>query len=181
MLSKLIRQKIEEKFGHQLRYSKQCDALAAHIQEVCKMAISASTLCRLLGFVKNSAQPREYSLDILAAYIGHHSWGHLLRTLEKGGEETEKIIASLRPEQVRKGQTVLLAYEPGKKIELKKEGTAFLVVTSNEKKLLPNDTVTFQVIELHYPLTLTNLFREGNGLGRLQLATVSGVTAIKKG
>ena len=180
MLSKLIREKIENRYGNPIRYSKQCDALSAHIAEVCKTNISASTLRRLLGFVKNKAQPREYSLDILAAYVGHKSWGHLLRSLEKGNEEQEKIITSLKPEQIKKGQPVLLTYEPGKKIELKKDGTTFLVVSSNDKKLQPNDQVTFQVIEVHYPLTFTNLLHEGNSLGRVQLATVSGVTSIKR-
>ena len=144
------------------------------------MTISASTMRRLLGFVKNSAQPREYSLDILADYVGHKSWAHLLRSLEKGNEEVEKIITSLRSEQVRKGQPVVLTYEPGKKIELRKEGTTFLVISSNDKKLIANDRVTFRVIELHYPLTFTDLFREGNSIGRVQLATVSGITSIKR-
>ena len=96
MLSKLIRQKIDERFkerhGTALRYSKQCDALAAHIQEVCKTTISPSTLRRLLGFVKNTFQPREYSLDLLAEYVGYKSWTNLLKSLEHDDGEEVKMI-----------------------------------------------------------------------------------------
>lgn len=181
MLSKLIRQKIEEKFGHPLRYSKQCDALATHINEVCRLTISPSTLRRLLGFVKNKAQPRDYSLDILAAYVGHKSWPHLLATLDGNREKPEKAIEKLSTSQVKKGQKVLIAYEPGKQIETERTGSGFVVVSTNDKKLQLNDEVDFRVIELHYPLTFTSVVREGKNIGRVQVATVSGVTAIQKG
>ena len=178
MLSKLIRQKIEEKFGHSLRYSKQCDTLAAHIQEVCKLTISPSTLRRLLGFVKNKAQPRDYSLDILAAYVGHKSWTHLLAALDSGGNKPEKAIEKLKPAQVKKGQAIQITYEPGKEIVIKKNGSTFNIVASNDKKMQVNDEVNFMIVELHYPLTLTHFLREGKSLGRVQVATVSGVTKI---
>lgn len=180
MLSKLIRQKIEEKFGHQIRYSKQCDALAAHITEVSRLTISPSTLRRLLGFVKNKAHPRDYSLDILAAYIGHKSWTHLLATLDGNRETPEKAIEKLNASQVKKGQTVLLAYEPGKQVEIEKTGAVFKVLSTNDKKVQLNDVVDFRIIELHHPLTFTSVMREGKGIGRVQVATVSGITAIKK-
>ena len=181
MLSRLIRQKIEEKFGHQLRYSKQCDALAAHITEVSKLTISPSTLRRLLGFVKNKAQPRDYSLDILAAYVGHKSWAHLLATLDGNREQPEKMIEKLSATQVKRGQTIQIAYEPGKLVEIEKAGVGFTVLSTNDKKIQLNDEVNFRIIELHYPLTFSSVMRSGKSIGRVQVATVSGVTAIKKG
>jgi hypothetical protein len=180
MLSKFIRQKIEEKFGHALRYSKQCDALAAHINEVCKLTISPSTLRRLLGFVKNKAQPRDYSLDILAAYVDHKSWTHLLAALDGNREIPEKAIEKLSATQVKKGQAVQIAYEPGKQVEIRKVGATFNVLSTNDKKILLNDVVDFRLIELHYPLTFTSVIREGKNIGRVQVATVSGVTGILK-
>lgn len=184
VLSKLIRQRIEDRFkerhGTSLRYSKQCDALAAHIQEVCKTNISPSTLRRLLGFVKNSFQPREYSLDILAEYVGYKSWTHLLKSLEHGEGEEVKVIEKLKPTQVKSGQTVRVSFEPGRQVSIKKENAAYHVVASNEKKLLSGDEVEFRVIELHYPLTFTRVVRGGRDIGRVQVATFSGVTSITK-
>lgn len=181
MISKFIRERIEERYGHPLRYSKQADALAAHIFEVCKLTISASTLRRLLGFVNNKSVPRTYSLDVLAEYLGHKSWEDLLRSLEKGSVPSEKIIISLKPEQLKSGQLVVISYEPGKKVELRKTKNSFLVTFSNEKVLLLNDEVRFQQMELHYPLTFDQVVRAGKSIGRRQIATVSGITAIAKG
>ena len=181
MLSKLIRQKIEEKFGHPLRYSKQCDALATHIQEVCKLTISPSTLRRLLGFVRNKAQPRDYSLDILAAYVGHKSWTHLLAALDGNREAPEKAIEKLSASQVKKAQVIQITYEPGKQVEIEKTGPSFKVLSTNDKKIQLNDVLDFRLIELHYPLTFTSVTRDGKKIGRVQVATVSGVTGIQKG
>jgi hypothetical protein len=185
VLSKLIRQKIDDRFkerhGTALRYSKQCDALAAHIQEVCKTTISPSTLRRLLGFVKNTFQPREYSLDILAEYVGYKSWTHLLKSLEHGEGEAVKVIEKLKPTQVKSGQTVQVGFEPGRQVSIKREGGAYRVIASNEKKLSLGDEVEFRIIELHYPLTFTRVVRGSKDIGRVQVAAFSGVTSITKG
>jgi hypothetical protein len=180
MLSKIIKEKVEQRFGNQLRYSKQCDALALHVSKECRTSVSASTLRRLLGFVKGTGEPRLYTLDIIAMYIGHKDWEHLLASFEKGEPEKEISLEKLSPHQIKSGQGIKITYQPGKIIELKKIGQSFQVVNSNEKKLILNDEIKFHTLELHYPVTFTNLFREGNSMGRLQLATVSGVTSIRK-
>ena len=181
MLSKLIKDKIHIKFGQIVRYPKDCNGLAEHISASCKTKISASTIKRLYGFVKgNSQEPRIYTLDIISSYLGYKGWEQLLQSLDNSGERETKEIEKLKPEQVGKGQSVILTYEPGKKIELKKDGTTFLVVSSNDRKLLLNDEVKLRVLELHHPLTFTYLIRNGESLGRVQLATVSGITSIRK-
>jgi hypothetical protein len=86
----------------------------------------------------------------------------------------------LKPEQIKRGETVELKYQPGKVIELKKIENIFAVVSSNEKRLQLNDEVKFNLLELHYPLTFTHLIREGKSLGKFQLAMVSGITSIRK-
>lgn len=163
-----------------MRYPKDCEALAQHISHHCKTRISGSTLRRLYGFVKGIREPRAYTLDIIAEYLGYKSWELLLRSFEKEEKRSEKIIERLSPQQVKAGQVVEVCYEPKKVIELKKQGNVFTVVSSNEKKLHLNDEVKFTLLELHYPLTFTYVMRQGNSIGRLQVATVSGVTSIRK-
>ncbi|MFN8323982.1 MAG: hypothetical protein U0T74_15060 [Chitinophagales bacterium] len=180
MLSKIIKEKIHHRFGNEVRYPKDCESLAQHISHHCKTPISGSTLRRLYGFVKGIQEPRQYTLDIIAQYLGHKGWPQLLASLEGTEQETEKLLEKLKPEQIRKGQSVVLTYEPAKKIELRKSGTTFLVVSSNEKKLHLNDEVRFRVLELHYPLTFTYLLRNGESIGRVQLAIVSGIISIQK-
>ena len=185
MLSKLIKDKINERFaqsgfGQSVRYPKDCTALADHISSTCKTKISGSTLKRLYGFVKGTQEPRLYTLDIISAYLGFKGWEHLLQTLDKSDSGESKGLEKLKPEQLRKGQNVFLGYEPGKKIEIQKQGNSFLVLSSNDRKLLMADVVTFGIIELHHPLTFTGVSRKGESLGKIQIATVSGITSIRK-
>ena len=179
MLSKLIKQKIRERYGHDVRYPRDCEPLANHITEVCQAKISASTLRRLMGFVNGMNEPRLYTLDVIAEYLGYQLWNELLASLEPGASEPEPVIDMLRPEQVKNGQAIQVAYEPARVIEVRKVGGSLQVVSSNEKRLLLNDEVRFRLLVLHYPITFTHHFRDGSSLGKLQLATVSGITSIK--
>jgi hypothetical protein len=180
MLSKLIKQKIQERHGQAVRYPKDCDRLADHISEVCRATLSASTLRRLMGFVNGMNEPRLYTLDVIAEYLGYKGWDELLASFESTYSEPEPVIEKLNPEQVKNGQAIRLTYEPAKVVDIKKKGALFVVVSTNEKRLLVNDDVKFRTVELYYPLTFTCLLRAGNNLGRVQLGAVSGITSIKK-
>jgi hypothetical protein len=182
MLSKIIKGMIEQKFGP-VRYPKDCDVLSAKISEACKTSISSSTLKRLFGFTKTKGmeQPRLYTLDIISTYIGYGCWEELIASLDKGEDVSQKTLEKLKPQQIKTGESITITYEPRKVIEVKKKEGIFKVVSSNEKQLLLNDEVKFKLLELHYPLTLTHVIRNGNSIGRIQLATVSGITSIKKG
>ena len=182
MLSKVIKEKLNQRFsqGQGVRYPKDCDSLASHISQACKTQISGSTLRRLFGFVKGVHEPRQYTLDILAEYLGYKSWQLLLNSFEKEEMRGEKIIERLSSQQVKTAQVLMIKYEPKKVVELKKRGNGFHVVSSNEKKLLLNDEVKFTLLELHYPLTFTHVIRQGSSIGRLQVTTVSGIICIEK-
>jgi hypothetical protein len=78
MLSPAIKNKIEERFGQRIRYSKDCEILSISIEKICNKKISATTLKRMFGFAKNIEKPRIYTLDVLAAYIGFVDWSSVL-------------------------------------------------------------------------------------------------------
>jgi len=83
MITNIIRQKIEARFGKAIRYSKDCEGLANSINKVCFERISTTTLKRLFGFAKNVEQPRLYTLDVIATYVGYKDWSSLLANIEK--------------------------------------------------------------------------------------------------
>jgi hypothetical protein len=60
MLTESIKKQIEVKYGHAIRYPKDCENLAIHITSEIKSNISASTLKRLFGFVKSESKPMYY-------------------------------------------------------------------------------------------------------------------------
>jgi hypothetical protein len=91
MITAAIRQKIEARYGRPLRYSKDCEGLANSINKFCHERVSVTTLKRLFGFAKSVVQPRLYTLDVIAVYIGYKDWSSLLANIEK----IENITASV--------------------------------------------------------------------------------------
>ena len=82
MIPDAIRKKIEARFGKPIRYSKDCEALAYSINKISSDRISATTLKRLLGFAKSIEQPRLFTLDLIAIYVGYNDWSSLLANIE---------------------------------------------------------------------------------------------------
>jgi N-acetylneuraminic acid mutarotase len=74
MLSAETKKKIESIYGEEIRYPKDCEALAISISSKTGYHISSSTLKRLLGFVKTVSKPNQYTLDTIAAYLNYNSW-----------------------------------------------------------------------------------------------------------
>ena len=180
MLSKIIKDSIAEKFGREIIYVKDCSELAEHITQTCKTPISASTVQRLFGFVKGIREPRLYTLDIAARYLGMKNWKHLLSTLDKTADDTIRVIEKIKSSQIKTGETIHIGYEPSKEVSIKRVGSTYVVVASSDKKLQVNDVVEFSLAELHYPLTFSQVIRVGKNIGRVQVATVSGLTLITK-
>ena len=98
MVTAAIRQKIEARYGKPLRYSKDCEGLANSINKSCHERLSVTTLKRLFGFAKSVEQPRLYTLDVVAAYIGYKDWSSLLANIEK--TENINVPADTNPKQV---------------------------------------------------------------------------------
>src|ERR1700733_13556079 len=112
MLSEIIKHKIEQKAGQRIRYSRDCDSLAEKILSECKCSISRSTLRRLFGFVKSTKEPRIYTLDILASYIGYGTWDELLLSLNARAATAKKEIIELKPQRLKRGEKFELSYKP---------------------------------------------------------------------
>jgi hypothetical protein len=184
MLSKVIKEMIEAKFGHPVRYPKDCELLSVHITDVCKTSISGSTLKRLFGFakVKPNEQPRTYTLDIISAYIGYECWEKLAGSLLKGTTEPAHIeLQELQATKAKKGESFLLGFGAGKEVSVEYLGkNQFLVLTSTDTRIQKNDRLDFSEATLHYPLMLREIFRADKNTGEYVLGKVSGLTSIRK-
>lgn len=73
-LYKLLRKDIENKFGKEVLYAKDCDLLAKEINKKIKRQISGSTLKRFFGIVKSGFKPSKYTLDTLSQFLGYTDW-----------------------------------------------------------------------------------------------------------
>jgi N-acetylneuraminic acid mutarotase len=94
MLTESIKNKITVQYGHQIRYSKDCENLAFHITEKVGANISASTVKRLFGFVKTTSKPNNYTLDIIARYLDAKNWDDLVKSSDTSITLNKKTITN---------------------------------------------------------------------------------------
>ncbi len=181
MLSEIIKKKIEQKAGQLIRYSRDCDTLAEKIQTDCKCRISSSTLKRLFGFVKGEKEPRAYTLDILANYIGHPSWDELLLSFNAEGSQAPKEISELKIPKLKPGQKFELSFKPNIIITVEYIGkSTFKVLTAKNSRLKEGDVFKASVITLHHPLFILEVESGGKRESRIIEGKVSGVISIRK-
>lgn len=81
-------EKVEEKYPFEVLHSKDCDNLAKDILQVTGERVSGSTIKRLFGFIKTKSNPNNYTLNVLAKYIGNEDYQCFLKTYQLA--ETDK-------------------------------------------------------------------------------------------
>jgi hypothetical protein len=181
MLSEIIKKKIEQKAGQRIRYSRDCDTLAEKILSDCKCSISSSTLKRLFGFVKGEKEPRAYTLDILAAYIGYPSWDELLHSFNTEGSQARREISELKPSKLKPGEKFELSYKPNTIITIEHIGKSkFKVLAVKNSRLKEGNVFKAAVITLHHPLFVLEVEGDAGKEGKMIEGKISGITSIKK-
>jgi N-acetylneuraminic acid mutarotase len=93
MLTEKIKKQIQEVYGQEIKYPRDCEGLAACIKEKTGNNISSSTLKRLYGFVRTSNNPSKYTLDTIAMYIGFSDWD----SYEKLNYSEKEKVESTQP------------------------------------------------------------------------------------
>jgi len=184
MLSKVIKNMIEDKFGQPVRYPRDCDALSSHISKECKTGLSGSTLKRLFGFTKRKGneQPRLYTLDIISDYLGHKGWEDLSKKLMIGETPSDYIeLEELVPEKIKRGEIIRLGYENHIEVALMYLGKQqFEVIESTDKKLNPGFLLKFKKAVAHYPLPIAEILDGKLNTGPYVVGKVSGITYIRR-
>ena len=181
MVSKHIKTEIERVFGREIRYPLDCEALAIDISQRCNVSISASTLKRFFGFVTGT-EPRAYTLDVLAKYIGFKYWEDYLESLSVKTDSSEFVkIEELNIASLEKGDKYEFRYEPSRIVVFEYKGdNVCCVVDSVNSKLHVGDVFTITTIAVDYPLLISSVLRNGVNQGSLAVGKVSGITSIKK-
>ncbi len=72
----LLKREVEKKFGNEIRYSRDCNALSADIFQKTNRQLSVSTLKRFWNIVNREGNPSKYTLDTISLYCGHKDWEH---------------------------------------------------------------------------------------------------------
>ena len=167
MLSPIIKSKIEEQYGSKIRYSRDCDALSANIFDKTKQTVSGSTLKRLFGFVKGTQEPRTYTLDMIAEYLGYNSYDELLKEFNDNSNSEFNQLQEIIANTIKKGQKIRFNYEPNREVIIEcTDKKIFKVIKSVSSKLKLNDSIKFTNIVRSYPLFISEVIRENQNLGQ---------------
>ena len=83
MLSPVIKEQIELKLGRNIRYHSDLECLCIEIESQTKQKVSLNTLKRLFGFISGVSEPRLYTLDTIALYLGFTNWDVYLLSLDQ--------------------------------------------------------------------------------------------------
>ncbi len=180
MLSEIIKKKIETKSGLRVRYVRDCNALAEKISTECHCRISGSTLRRLFGLGGGTGEPRAYTLDLIANYLGYDEWDDLINTFTNT-VKPDAPITELKPSRLKSGEKFEIEFKPKTTLNIEYIGKSkFKVLSSENSQLLPDDLFTITEVVLHHPLFILKLNDGNNKESRIVEGKVSGVTSIKK-
>lgn len=180
MLSPVIRNKIEQKFGSPIRYPKDCDSLANSISKECRCKISGSTLKRLFGLIKGTEKPRLWTLDLLANYLKYKSWEELMNHLTDNKPAASQKIESVISKNLSPGCVYLIAFGKNTSIIIEYSGKNLFEVIGQERTILQeSDVVCIEKIQLHLPLLVKSIQRGRIVLDSVLIGNVTGTTSIK--
>lgn len=183
MLSKIIKEKIEEKFGQSVRYAKDCEVLANDIYKHTNQNISGSTIKRLFGLIKGIQEPRLYTMDLVANYLGYSTYDELINefNIQTDNSSAFESIGELSVTTIEIGTCIKFGYEPFRELTIQYQGNSlFQVLSSQNSKLKKHDVIRLNQMVLHYPLFITEVFRENRMLGKYIAGKISGITFIEE-
>lgn len=188
ILSVVTRQHIEAKLGKTIRYPSDYEQLAYDIERTTKQRISTNTIKRLLGAIDSVREPRLYTLDVIAQYLGFENWDVYVVSLSKeGNSQFEKTDSSdtdacheISVSELKAGAKVEFQYYPDRKVLLEHlGGKEFKVIGSTNSKLHLDDLVEVNNFYLNYPLIINRVVRDGLNIGRFTAGKISGLTYLK--
>lgn len=179
MLTPLIKERIEIKFGTRVRYSKDAELLALAISKECKAPISGSSIKRLFGIVKG-VEPRKSTLDIIATYLGYRSWDDLIDELTENKVKKKIKIERITSDGCKKGDTYEILFGRSCMLTLQYLGkNRYEVIHQSKTVLAITDSVELEKIQLHFPLLIKTIVRGEFEMDGVTIGHITGVTEIK--
>lgn len=152
---------IERLAGREMKTPRDFDWLSDLIAERTRERISASTLKRLWGYLNNDVQPRAFTVDVLARFVGYDSYSAFC---ERSGEAESNAVLSRRlaADELQIGQRVKLTWQPDRVCVVECLGEArFVVREAANTKLSVGDMFTCHLFIEREPLFLDHLVHRG--------------------
>ena len=181
MSFKILKDKIEEKFGSSVRYAKDCDVLAGVITAQTKQPISGSTLKRLFGIIPGFNDPRLYTLDLVSKYIGYTNYDDFTDQIQLNESTMSESFQEININNLLHHDKIKFEYKPEAMIIVQYQAKSqFHVLESLNSVLQVNDIIVFNQIVLNYPLFINEMIRGKVNLGAFIAGKSSGITSLQK-
>ena len=188
ILSVITKKQIEEKLGKPIRYPSDYEHLAYEIERTTRQRISINTIKRLLGAIDSVKEPRLFTLDVIAQYLGFENWDVYIVSLSKEGNSKfdkpifneAEVCHEIVVENLTSDIKIEFQYYPDRKVVLQYIiGKEFKVIGSSNSKLKIGDIVVVNNFFLNYPLIISSVIRNGVNIGRFTAGKISGLTYLK--
>jgi hypothetical protein len=157
-----LKRDVEERIGGKLYSHGDFTKLANEVFEMTKEMISATTLKRLWGYLRQeSPTPQTRTLNVLAAYIGFKDWQDYCACQESKNDYSSEFVKHSAQHcfLMGPGEMIRIAWYPNRTLVLRHEGDGglFSVVASENSKLEPGMTLHCSTFAEKEPLLLKNV------------------------
>ena len=160
-----LRDAIEKMAGFKVSTVGDFDRLAALIFEPQHVSISSSTLKRLWGYAGQETRPRQYTLDLLARFVGYKNFDAYERSCGRKPMESQSqlfLSDALTTDVLETGARLLLTWLPDRRCVVEHQGNGrFRVVEAVNTKLSVGDTFECHLFINHEPLYIDRLMHNG--------------------
>ena len=155
---------IEQRFGREIRYPADVEALHYDVLASTGENISVNTLKRLLGMVTDVKQARQFTLDTIAHYVGHESWEAMVQFARERGNSAFEDVESVDVSSLKEGDVIELTYAPDRMVRMRH---------------CKGDVVDVSHLVLGYTLYAKNVTRNGNSMGCFTAGKIGGISSIR--
>lgn len=157
-----LKRDVEERIGGRPYGHGDFTKLANEVFEVTKEMISATTLKRLWGYLRQeSPTPQTRTLNVLALYIGFKDWQDYCACQESKNDYSSEFVkhSAQHCSLMGPGDMIRIAWYPNRTLVLRHEGDGdlFTVVTSENSKLEAGMTLHCSTFAEKEPLLLKNV------------------------
>ncbi|MDE6645496.1 MAG: hypothetical protein K2J97_05380 [Muribaculaceae bacterium] len=174
---------IQNRWGTEVRYAKDCEALAESIFEVTGQRLGVTTVKRMFGFVGNDrVVPRSSTMDIIAAYLGYNGgMKAVVGALDAGVNISLFVDDNWSDiENLATGAQVKFSYRPDRTIVMTHlGGCVFEIDEALNSKLVEGDVVKVSYLAVGFEFVASQVVREGECLGGYHSAKCGGVSSVE--
>ena len=181
MLPEKVIKHIAVVYGKPIRYPYDCDEIARVINGKTGKNISVNTVKRLLGFISEEREPRLYTLDMIAEYLGFDNWDVYQLHLNQMKGSSAGSFAAIKISELKVDHLIKFRYLPDRMVVIKYCGDYFFDVTEAENSsLMVGDKIEVKQIVRNSPMFIDDVIRNGEHLGEFTVGILEGIRISNK-